>query len=60
MNSTQKESDPKSESTPSPSNTASPTKAPDSKKTTGKKPMNFGDCGHPANSVQQFGFGGGH
>lgn len=25
-----------------------------------KVPMNFGDCGHPPNSIQQFGFAGGH
>ena len=25
-----------------------------------KQAMNFGDCGHPPNSVQHFGFAGGH
>jgi hypothetical protein len=26
-----------------------------------KKPvLNFGDCGHPPNTIQQYGFAGGH
>jgi hypothetical protein len=34
-----------------------PTSSATSKK---KQAMNFGDCGHPPNSVQQFGFASGH
>ena len=36
-------------STPTP--TATPKKRP---------ALNFGDCGHPPNTIQQFGFAGGH